>query len=98
MKSQPILIMPAMLILIAAGFITSLPGGAVSLYLVGAALSLWPLGFSGGWPKYLGLILGVTFIVLTGYESRAGIEWERKRSMNQLRRIHAGIDPREISK
>lgn len=80
MKRRPIFIVPAIFFAVTSLLLASLPGGAVGYYLIGAATCLIAIGFSSGWPKYIGIALCLGFLAIASVDSQNGRDWERKRA------------------
>ena len=59
-------------------FNMSAPGGMVPIYLAGALTCLLPIGFSGGWPKYTGIIFCVVFLYFADLDAIQGNAWKRQ--------------------
>lgn len=78
MKSRPLFTAPAAFFFLLSFLIESVPGGMITFYLLAAASCLLPIGFSSGWPKYVGIVTCLLFLVLTGIESDRGVDWTRK--------------------
>ena len=74
MEKRPILLIPALLFVLLYllyPLVEILPGGGIVWYLLGVASCLLVIGFSSGWPKYIGIALCLLFLFFAGYEADA---------------------------
>lgn len=74
-------------VLLASHYQKSLPGGYVTTYVIGIVLCLPNIGFSSEWPKWIAIILLLTFCSLALNDHTEGMVYEKTLNQNGVNGI-----------